>query len=695
MDDFLTIERQAALAVIELARPFGSGWDAGMRQALITALEQVQQDDQVRAILLRSKGRNFAAPRRDGHPQYCTEKPDLGVLCQAFETCRRPLVIALQGRVSGPGLELALAAHFRVAMKGARFGMDQVLSGQVPGGGATQRLPRLTGAGPALDLMLSGQSISAEQARRIGLVDHISDGEDLVAWASAQRAFRPTSQRTRHLRDGAHYAAVVKEWRQGVSAMRLEAPAMILDCVDAALVLPFDAGLARETAAWEDSCNSAQHRALTHLAWAEAVTQQSNLAQGRDQGVQRVGVAGSGVGAVRFVQRALSNGLEISMAEPDEARRNVFLRRLAARFDDMLEQGMLGEDTIRVQLERFSMVAGYAGLRDTGFVIDFSGANGANGGNGNTGYGNGNGNSNSQVSALAALDRALPAQVVLASSSAHLSLSHLRQGKAYPGRIAGFHPLASGVVELALDGRSDAHTVALCHAAALRLNCTGLESSGATGRIADRIIAALHRAVDLTLVAGAAPAEIDAAMRGFGFAMGPCQARDAEGLEPVAQRLRRHYGVDATALCDAMRVQGRLGRRSGRGFYLWVEDRPGEADAGSLSAIAALRGDVAARHFAAGEIQRRCLAAMINAGARALESGAVARAGDIDLAAVVMPGFPRWKGGPMQTGDHWGLPALQKELRHLATEAPDLWDPAPLLGHMVANGYHFGSEGSS
>jgi 3-hydroxyacyl-CoA dehydrogenase len=690
MDDFLTIERQAGLGVIDLARPFGAGWDAETRQALITALADVQKDGQVRAILLRSKGRNFAAPRRDGHPQYCAQKPDLAALCQSFETCRRPLVIALQGRVTGPGLELALAAHFRVALKGARFGMDQVLSGQVPGGGATQRLPRLTGAGPALDLMLSGQSISAEQARRIGLVDHISDGEDLVAWASAQRAFRPTNQRTRHLRDGAHYAAVVKEWRQGVSAMRLEAPAMILDCVDAALVLPFEAGLAREAAAWEDSCNSAQHRALTHLAWAEAVSHQSNLAQGRDQGVQRVGVAGSGVGAVRFVQRALAQGLEISMAEPDEARRNVFLRRLAARFDDMLEQGLLGEDGIRVQLERFNMVAGYAALADAGLVVEFSGANGnGNGNSGNSGNsGNGNGGDT-----LAALDTALPAQVVLASSSAHLGLSQLRQGKAHPGRIAGFHPLAQGVVELALDGHSDTHVVALCHGAALRLNCTGLESSGATGRIADRIIAALHRAVDLTLLAGATPAEIDAAMRGFGFAMGPCQARDAEGLETVAQRLRRHYGADATALCDAMRVQGRLGRRSGRGFYIWADDKPGDADAGTLSAIAALRGDIAARRFAAGEIQRRCLAAMVNAGARALESGAVARAGDIDLAAVVVPGFPRWKGGPMQAGDHWGLPALQKELRHLASEAPDLWDPAPLLGRMVANGYHFGSEG--
>ncbi|WP_160115970.1 enoyl-CoA hydratase-related protein [Candidatus Halocynthiibacter alkanivorans] len=688
MDEFLTIEQQAGLAIVDLARPFGAGWDADMRQALIEALEAVQQDGQVRAILLRSKGRNFAAPRRDGHPQYCAEKRDLAALCQGFESCRRPLVIALQGRVTGPGLELALAAHFRVALKGARFGMDQVLSGQVPGGGATQRLPRLTGAGPALDLMLSGQSISAEQARRIGLVDHISDGEDLIAWASAQRAFRPTRQRSRHLRDGAHYAAVVKEWRQGVSAMRLEAPAMILDCVEAALVLPFEAGLAREAAAWQDSCHSAQHRALTHLAWAESVTHQSNLSHGKDQEVQRVGVAGSGVGAVRFVQRALAHGLGISMAEPDEARRSVFLRRLAARFDDMLERGALGEDGIREQLERFNMVAGYAGLADAGFVVEFASGNGANGngnGGGEIGYGG---------DRLAALDAALPAQVVLASSSAHLSLTQLRQGRDHPGRIAGFHPLAPSVVELALDGHNDARTVALCHAAALKLNCAGLESSGASGRIADRIIAALHRAVDLTLLAGATPTEVDAAMRGFGFAMGPCQARDAEGLERVAQRLRRHYGADATALCDAMRVQGRLGRRSGRGFYLWAEDRPGASDAGTLSVIAALRGDTAVRHFAAGDIQRRCLAAMINAGARALESGAVTRAGDIDLAAVVMPGFPRWKGGPMQAADHWGLPALQKELRHLALEAPDLWEPSPLLGHMIANGYHFGSEGS-
>jgi len=217
------------------------------------------------------------------------------------------------------------------------------------------------------------------------------------------------------------------------------------------------------------------------------------------------------------------------------------------------------------------------------------------------------------------------------------------------------------------------------------------------GFIGNRILTAYRQAAEFALEDGAEPADVDAAMRAFGFPLGPFQVSDLAGLQISWARRKRlaptrdpahRYVAVADRLCEA----GRFGQSAGRGWYDYPEGAREGVPSPDVSAVIAgerVRKGIVPRAFTAEALRDRCLAAMANEGAKILAEGIALRPSDIDTVLLFGYGFPRWEGGPMHWADRFGILQLRNLLRDLAPEAPEFWTPAPGLDDMIKNGRHF------
>jgi len=264
------------VAIVALNAPPANVLDAALRSALWDVFGRIADREDIRAVALVSEHETFSAGAdvRDVHAPEAA--PTLADLCDRIEACAVPVVAGLRGSALAGGAELCLAAHYRLGTSEARIGFPEVTLGLVPGGGATQRLPRLVGLAPALDSLLNPQPATADTAREIGLLDGIVEGDILTlthAFAAdlAGRGGgpRPTRDRNRALDDSRASFAAVADRRAALTTSRLTAPFRIIDCVEAALLLPFDTGVDFEAGRREDSVADPQSQALRHVFLAE------------------------------------------------------------------------------------------------------------------------------------------------------------------------------------------------------------------------------------------------------------------------------------------------------------------------------------------------------------------------------------------------------------------------------------------
>lgn len=316
-----------------------------LRAALIARL--TAPGDAV-AIVLCGAGAVFSGGPPEGLDEAAADAgPDLAMLCQSIEACRLPVVVALSGRVTGPGAELALAAHARVADEGASIGFGDVLVGLLPQAGTTQRLPRLVGAAESLKLLFSGRPIPAHAALAMGLVDQVST-DSLVAavtMAGTMKGPRPVSDR----RDGMGDPA---GWQRAVAAARAEAdqspqPAFpaIVQCVEAALLFPFEAGVALEATLRGELMTSPEASALHSARRAErrAAALPQTVVALHPPRITRMAFGGTAPGMAPLALLALAQGMEVIWAEPDRPRLAAALEWIASRQQAEVEAGRLPE----------------------------------------------------------------------------------------------------------------------------------------------------------------------------------------------------------------------------------------------------------------------------------------------------------------------------------------------------------------
>lgn len=663
-----------------------------LRRGLLEALTQAEADPDTRAIVLAAAGRTWPAGadiREFGKPP---AEPWLPELCAAVATCTKPVIAALHGTVFGGGLELALAAGGRLAKLGTQLGLPEVTLGILPGAGGTQRLPRLIGAKPALGLMLSGLPVAAERAVELGFVDAVTDGDVRSAAEAMARKIAAGEvdlarkfPRPDHRADATTWLRAVASAREGIGKARLPAPGWIIDCVEAALLLPEEEGLAYERAAFEDLVGTPEAAALRHAFLSERrAARLPDLGGAEAREVSTVGVVGGGLMGSGIATALLSAGYRVTLIERDPTALSAGLARVATNQERAVSKGRLSKAG---QEEAWSRIAGandMAALSESDLVIEAVPED-----------------EELKQRIFAELGAVTRPGTILATNTSYLDVNGIADASGRPEDVVGLHFFSPAqvmkLIEVVVGDSTAPDVTATAFALAKRMGKIAVRAGVCDGFIGNRILTAYRTATDFLLEDGASPYDIDRAMVEWGFPKGPYAVLDMAGLDiSWARRKRlaatrdptRRYVAIGDRLCEA----GRLGQKAGKGYYRYSDDsRHGEEDPEVLGLIVAERQakGIVPRQVTDAEIQTRVLAAMANEGARILEEGIAARPSDVDVVMMLGYGFPRWRGGPMQAADAAGLLGLRNHLKDYAREEAAFWQPAQLWDDLIKNGRKF------
>ncbi|MBB5514168.1 3-hydroxyacyl-CoA dehydrogenase [Rubricella aquisinus] len=680
------------IAVLRVQNPPVNALSQAVRAGLDAGLARALADDGADAILILGDGRTFIAGADISEFGKPLAAPGLPDVVNRIEAAGKPVVAALHGTALGGGLEVALGAHYRVAVPGAKVGLPEVLLGILPGAGGTQRTPRLTGAEAALDMITTGKHISATEALRIGLIDAIEDGSPEEAGLRFTRRLlvegagpRPT----RGIAPAPHDPALFDAWRAKVAAKTRGqiAPVTCVDAVEAAFTLPFDAGLKRERELFSGLMASPQREGLIHAFFIERkVGKLPEIAGVTPRDVAWIGVIGGGTMGAGIAAAALLNGLSVTLVEQTEAARGAAHARIAGILGDSVARGKLTEPARDTLLgDRLTCVTEYAALADADLVIEAAFEDMA-----------------VKKTIFTALDQHCKPGAILATNTSYLDINEIAAVTARPGDVIGLHFFSPAHVMRLLEVVVAEHTApevtATGFALAKRLKKVAVRAGVCDGFIGNRILASYRMAADHMVLEGATPYAIDAAMVDFGFAMGPFAVSDLAGLDigwATRKRLAplRHPNDRIAKFADMMCEEGWFGRKTGRGFYDYTDPKrpvPNPQVAAMIDADRAARG-ITPRAFTAEDIQRRYMAAMINEAAKVVGDGIAARPLDVDVTLLYGYGFPRWRGGPMKYADMRGLPSILADIEAFAQDDPHFWHPAPLLTDLVARGASFDS----
>ncbi|MEX3900164.1 3-hydroxyacyl-CoA dehydrogenase NAD-binding domain-containing protein [Paraburkholderia sp. BR10954] len=694
--DVVMRELRGKLLLVTIDHAPVNALSADVRRGLLAAIEAADADRAVEAVLIVGAGRNFIAGadiREFGKPPLPPSLPDV---CNRIEACGKPVIAALHGAALGGGLEVALAAHYRIAVEGAKLGLPEVQLGLLPGAGGTQRTPRLIGAPAALDLILSGRHASAKEAFALGLIDRLGDSDDILAeglaYAHELLAAHAPVRRTRDaaaLNDRvASLAAIAKAREETAKKARgLFSPLKIVDAVEAAIEKPFDEGLKFERTLFLQCLDSPQRAGLVHAFFAEReVLKAPETRDAKPRALEAIGVIGGGTMGAGITVALLDAGLPVTMIERDEASLARGRAHIDKVYDGLIAKGRLTAEKKAATMARWSGSTTYDALAHVDLVIEavFE-------------------DLDVKKAVFAELDRVCKPGAVLASNTSYLDIEAIAASISRPADVIGLHFFSPAnimkLLEVVVPKQVSADVVATAFELAKKLRKTPVRAGVCDGFIGNRLLAVYRAAADALMEDGASPYQIDAAVRAFGLPMGPFQVVDLAGGDiGWAARKRRAATRDPNAryvqIADRLCERGWFGQKTGRGFYLYPEGSRGGIPDPEVEAIIDAerkRAGVTPRSFTDEQIMRRYMAAMINEGANVVHEGIALRPLDVDVTLLYGYGFPRYRGGPMKYADSVGLATILADIREYAKEDPLFWRPSPLLVELVERGADFAS----
>ena len=672
-------ELHGEVAVLTVRNPPVNALSHAVRTGLWAAMDRAE--DEARAAVICGEGRTFIAGADISEFGRPPQDPWLPDLCDRIEASPIPVVAALHGTALGGGLEVALAAHYRIAVPGAKVGLPEVALGIMPGAGGTQRLPRLTGAEAALDLVTTGKHIPAARAHDLGIVDRIEEGEPEalgLAYARELLAEGAGPRRTSELPgpqpldwDAAHAQALAKGRGQ-------IAPAQAVRAVQAASELPYAEGLRRERELFGELMDSPQREGMIHAFFAErAVAKLPELKGVEPRRLERVGVIGGGTMGSGIATACLLAGLPVTMVEATPEALERGQGTVARNLDGAVARGKMTAEAR--EAASLTASADMDALADADLVVEavFE-------------------EMDVKKTVFRRLDEVARQGAVLATNTSYLDVDEIAAVTGRPRDVLGLHFFSPAhvmrLLEIVVGERTAPEVTATGFALAKRLGKVAVRAGVCDGFIGNRILNRWRTAVDHMVLDGASPYEVDRALEAFGMAMGPYKVADLAGLDiGWANRKRlaptRDPAERDPVFSDRLCELGRFGRKTGRGFYVYEDGRAIE-DPETLAIVAESR-EGPGRDFSHEEIQRRTMAAMVDEAARVVEEGIAQRPLDVDVVLVHGYGYPRWRGGPMLWADREGLADLASDIRRYGEQDPHFWRLAPLLERLASEGRRF------
>ena len=686
------------VALLTIDNPPVNPLSSGVRFYLSQHLETALADDGVDAVVITGKGRAFIAGadiRDFGKARNADEVPKRPA-GEIIEGSAKPVVAAINGTAFGGGLEHALTCHYRIAAPGAPVGLPEIKIGLLPGGGGTQRLPRLIGAERAMAAILSGDPFDTGEALALGIVDEIAAGdlvERAIAFAKAKAAAGGPHPLVRHRRDKVEADRAnpdVFKAGEAYLARRMRGQIngrMAFESVKAAVEIDdFDAGIAAERANFQVCHDHEQRAAMIHVFFAErqgaripdvpADTPKKPIGSAATVGG---GLMGGGI-AMSFADA----GIPVKVLEMNEEALDRGLGVIRNNYARMVRGGRISQEEMDARVERIEGVLDYDAIGAADVVVEAVYEN-----------------LDLKKQIFEKLDATMKPGALLASNTSGLDLDQMAAMTQRPDDVVGMHFFSPAnimqMLEVVRGEHTGKETLATVMALGKTIGKIPVLSANAPGFIGNRMLGGYTSQAGEIILHGALPEQVDQVIREFGFNMGPFAMNDLVGLD-LGWRARKMSGVadgdkPLTAVVpDKLCELGRYGQKTNAGFYSYPEgSRRGEPDPEVARIIEETSAElgIARREIGDEEVLKRCLYPLINIGAQLLDDGIALRASDMDVVYIYGYGFPKYRGGPMYYADQVGLANIYRDILAFHQEYGDAWRPAPLLKRLAEEGRSF------
>ena len=680
INDVTTLEKDSNISIITLDSPPVNALSAPVREGLHKGVTEARNDKETEAIVIICKGRTFIAGADISEFGKEPKGPSLFEVQEFIEDSNKPVIAAIHGTALGGGLEVALTCHYRIAVPSARCGLPEVNLGLLPGAGGTQRLPRVVGVEKALQMVTSGQHVPASRCLEMGLVDELADEdkllEDSISFAkkivSENRPLVKISEMNEKVEAAKGNENLFKDFRASIArrARGFLAPEYNIQCIEAAVNKSFKDGIKVERKLFMELVTGNQSAAQRYAFFAQRqVAKIPDIESDVEiKPYKSIGVIGAGTMGGGISMNFANVGIPVTIVEQNQERLDKGLSIIRKNYENTANKGRISVEDVE---KRTSLIVGSTSIEDLSecdLIIEavFE-------------------NMDLKKEIFRTLDKIMKDGAILATNTSALDVNEIAAETKRPEDGIGLHFFSPAnvmrLLEIVRGEKTSKSVVATSMQMAKSIGKIAAVVGVCPGFVGNRILAQRQREANKLILEGAMPWDVDDVLFEFGFPMGPFAMSDLAGLDIGWDKDLSKGDTLRDRLCEA----GRLGQKTGKGFYIYDEDRNKSPDQEVEELIKEFSDNhqIKRRPIEKEEILERCLYPMINEGFKILEEGMAIRASDIDIVWINGYGWPIYQGGPMFYGNLIGYDKILKWLKDMEKSHGQEFTPSPYLEKVV------------
>ena len=680
INDVTTIEKDGNISIITLNSPPVNALSAPVREGLHKGISEARNDKETEAIVIICEGRTFIAGADISEFGKEPKGPSLFEVQEFIEDSDKPVIAAIHGTALGGGLEVALTCHYRIAVPSAKCGLPEVNLGLLPGAGGTQRLPRVVGVEKALQMVTSGQHVPAKQCLEMGLVDEISNEDNLrqdsISFAkkivSENRPLVKISEMNDKVEAARGNENIFKDFRASIArkARGFLAPEYNIQCIEAAVNKSFSEGIKVERKLFMELVTGTQSAAQRYAFFAQRqVAKIPDIEPDTEiKPFTSIGVIGAGTMGGGISMNFANVGIPVTIIEQNQERLDKGLSIIRKNYENTANKGRITFENVE---ERTALINGSTDINDLSncdLIIEavFE-------------------NMDLKKDIFKTLDSIAKKGAILATNTSALDVNEIAAVTSRPEDVIGLHFFSPAnvmrLLEIVRGEKTSKSVVATSMKMAKNIGKVAAVVGVCPGFVGNRILAQRQREANKLILEGAMPWEVDDALFNFGFPMGPFAMSDLAGLDIGWDEELSTGDTLRDKLCEA----GRLGQKTGKGFYIYDENRNKSPDEEVEKLIIEFseKHQIKRREISKEEILERCLYPMINEGFKILEEGMAIRASDIDIVWINGYGWPIYEGGPMFYGQLIGYEKILKWHKEMEEKFGPDFTPSPYLEKVV------------
>tara|TARA_B100001250_G_scaffold244630_1_gene210312 strand:- start:1849 stop:3924 length:2076 start_codon:yes stop_codon:yes gene_type:complete len=681
INDVTTIEKDSNISIITLNSPPVNALSAGVREGLHDGITQARNDAETEAIVLICDGRTFIAGADISEFGKEPRGPSLFEVQEFIEESNKPVIAAIHGTALGGGLEVALTCHYRIAVPSAKCGLPEVNLGLLPGAGGTQRLPRVVGVEKALQMVTSGMHVAANECLEMGLVDEIAGEDslldDAISFAkkivSEQRPLVKISEMNDKVEAARGNENLFKDFRKSIARKTrgFLAPEYNIQCIEAAVNNSFADGVKVERKLFMELVTGTQSAAQRYAFFAQRqVAKIPDIEPETEiKPFESIGVIGAGTMGGGISMNFANAGITVTIVEQNQERLDKGLGIIRKNYENTANKGRITFEDVEKRMNLIQGSTSIEDLSESDLIIEavFE-------------------NMDLKKDIFRTLDKIAKDGAILATNTSALDVNEIAAETKRPEDVIGLHFFSPAnvmrLLEIVRGEKTSKSVVATSMKMAKKIGKIAAVVGVCPGFVGNRILAQRQREANKLILEGAMPWDVDDVLFEFGFPMGPFAMSDLAGLDIGWDENLSNGDTLRDRLCEA----GRLGQKTGKGFYIYDEKRNKSPDTEVENLIKEFSeaNQIQRRNISKDEILERCLYPMINEGFKILEEGMAIRASDIDIVWINGYGWPVYQGGPMFYGNLIGYDKILEWLKDMEKSHGSEFTPSPYLEKVVS-----------